>query len=106
MRCRVAFIFCVTGVTIALRAQSPHAIQTKDVVIPKISRKPKIEEFLNGDSRSDMKRIDDFSQRNPGDGVPVSRKTSAWIGYDDKSLFVVFVCDSPPGETRARLAKR
>ena len=53
-----------------------------------------------------MKRVDDFRQRQPGDGVPVSRKTSAWIAYDDRNFYVVFVCESPAGQTRARLAKR
>jgi hypothetical protein len=53
-----------------------------------------------------MKRVDDFRQRQPGDGVPASRKTEAWIGYDDQNFYAVFVCQSPPGETRARLAKR
>jgi hypothetical protein len=90
----------------ALRAQSPPDAQIKDVAIPKISGKPTVEEFLNGKSRSDMLRIDDFRQRSPGDGVPVSRKTSAWIGYGEKSIFAVFVCDSPLLQTRARLARR
>src|SRR5262249_29691793 len=67
---------------------------------------PKLEEFLDGAGRADMKRVDDFRQRSPGDGVPASRKTSAWIGYDDKNLYAVFVCDSPAGQVRARLSKR
>src|ERR1017187_5090287 len=63
-------------------------------------------QFLGGASRADLRRIDDFRQRQPGDGVPVSRKTSAWIGYDDRNFYAVFVCDAPPGQTRARLSKR
>ena len=88
------------------RAQTAALAQVKDVQIPKIDRKPLLEEFLNGNSRSDMRRIDDFRQRQPGDGKPVSRKTAAWFGYDDKNFYVVFVCESPAGKTRARLAKR
>lgn len=78
----------------------------KDIQVPKLSNPPRLEQFLNGASRGDMKRIDDFRQRQPGDGVPVSRKTSAWIGYDNQNFYVVFVCESPAGQTRARLAKR
>ena len=89
-----------------MEAQAPVLAQAKDIRIPKIDRKPVLEEFLNGNSRADMKRIDDFRQRQPGDGKPVSRKTSAWIGYDDKNFYVVFVCESPKGKTRARPAKR
>jgi hypothetical protein len=80
--------------------------QIKDIRIPKIDRKPALEEFLGGNSRPDMKRVDDFRQRQPHDGEPASYRTSAWLGYDDKNLYIVFACQSPPGEVRARLVKR
>jgi len=95
--------------TLALCSSPPlpaPLIQVRDIQIPKIDRPPNIEEFLNGGSRGDMKRIDDFRQRNPGDGVPVSQKTSAWIGYSDKSFYAVFVCHAPARQVRARLSKR
>ena len=84
----------------------PPVTQIKDIQIPRIDRPPKLEEFLDGKGRADMKQVDDFRQRNPGDGIPASRKTSAWIGYDDKNIYAVFLCESPPGQTRARFAKR
>jgi hypothetical protein len=84
----------------------PSPVQIKDLQIPKLATPPRIEQFLGGASRADLRRIDDFRQRQPGDGVPVSRKTSTWIGYDDRNFYAVFVCDAPPGQTRARLAKR
>ncbi len=97
----------LVATTVAAQAQSSTpAPQIKDIRIPKITRKPVLQEFLNGNSRVDMQRIDDFRQREPGDGTPVSRKTSAWIAYDDKNFYAVFVCESPSGRTRARLAKR
>ena len=73
----------------SFRAGTTAATQTrqiKDLKIPRIASKPRIEEFLDGHSRTDMLRIDYFRQRNPGDGVPVSQKTSAWVAYDDKTL--------------------
>src|ERR1035437_6447752 len=87
--------------TLALCSSPPlpaPLIQVRDIQIPKIDRPPNIEEFLDGGSRGDMKRIDDFRQRNPGDGVPVSQNTSAWIGYSDKSFYAVFVCHAPAGQ--------
>jgi hypothetical protein len=92
--------------SVALLAQAPAAIQTKDIRVPKLASRPQLEQFLEGRSREDMKRVDDFRQRQPGDGEPVSRKTSAWIGYDDVNFYAVFVCESPPGEIRARISKR
>jgi hypothetical protein len=91
---------------VAVRAQPPASEQIRNLQIPKINKPPRLEEFLNGNSRADMKYVDDFRQRQPGDGVPSSRKTSAWLGYDDKNIYAVFVCESPPHETRARLSKR
>jgi hypothetical protein len=115
---RVAVALCLIAVSVPLCAQSPSPIeaptvkqappltQIKDLHIPRITNKPLLEEFLNGASRKDMQRVDDFRQRNPGDGIAVSRKTSAWVAYDDKNLYAVFVCEAPPGQTRARMAKR
>jgi hypothetical protein len=44
-----------------------HAQQIKDVKIPRIQGRPQLEQFLQGNSRADMLRIDDFRQRQPGD---------------------------------------
>ena len=93
--------------TVAARAQAPPAAtHVKRLEIPRISSKPLISEFLEGHSRADMKQFDDFRQRNPGDGIPVSRPTKAWIAYDDQNIYAVFVCQSPSGRTRARFSKR
>ncbi|HVY93745.1 MAG TPA: DUF5916 domain-containing protein [Bryobacteraceae bacterium] len=97
------FALCCTA---AAQSAAPAVEQNKDIRIPRIATKPKLEEFLNGHSRSDMLRIDDFRQRNPGDGIPLSLKTSAWIGWDDKNFYVVFDCKEPPSQIRARLGKR
>src|ERR1051326_5110291 len=94
------------GITCSVAAMAQTAVQIKDIQVPRISRPPALEEFLNGGVRDDMKRIDDFRQRQPGDGVPVSQKTSAWIGYDDRSFYTVFVCQASAGQLRARLSRR
>ena len=95
----VAFL-CLHVLSVAATAQP------RDIKIPRVTSRPRLEEFLEGRSRSDMLRVDDFRQRQPGDNVPASRKTTAWIGYDNVNFYAVFVCESPPGETRARMAKR
>jgi hypothetical protein len=66
---------------------------------------PGLESLLN--APSDVKgRLTEFRQRDPGDGVPASRKTTAFVSYDDKSLYVVFVCDDEPGQVRSHLTRR
>lgn len=104
---RVSLTLLLVGLCAMLRAQTVPALgETRNLRIPKVATPPRLEEFLGGHSRSDMFQVDDFRQRSPGDGVAVSRKTSAWLGYDEKSLYAVFVCDSPAGQTRARMGKR
>ncbi|MBZ5576829.1 MAG: carbohydrate binding family 9 domain-containing protein [Acidobacteriia bacterium] len=112
-------LLCLASYTGALLAQVPPPLavsppppiptataQIKELEIPRIQSRPRLDQFLNGQSRSDMKRVDDFRQRQPGDGVPSSSPTAAWLGYDEKSFYVVFRCSSPRGQTRARLSKR
>ncbi len=74
--------------------------------IPRVTRAPKLEDFLNGAPREAEAAITDFRQRTPGDGVPASDPTTAYLSYDEKNLYIVWVCKEPPEKLRARLAKR
>lgn len=53
-----------------------------------------------------MAKVTGFVQRNPHDGEAVSEATDAYMGYDQKNLYVVFVCFDDPRKVRARLARR
>jgi hypothetical protein len=74
--------------------------------IPRVSGPPKLEDFLNGNPRGAEARIADFRQRQPGDGTPVSQETVAYLSYDDKNLYVVFVCKDERQKISAHMAKR
>jgi hypothetical protein len=50
--------------------------------------------------------VTEFRQRKPGDGVPVSQPTTAYLSYDDANLYVVFVCRDDPAKVRANIARR
>jgi hypothetical protein len=47
-----------------------------------------------------------FVQRNPHDGEKVSEPTAAYLGYDQKNLYLVFVCFDDPKKVRARMSRR
>src|SRR6185369_8869040 len=52
-------------------------------------------------------QVEGFVQREPGDLVPVSEPTRAFLSYDNNNLYVAFVCrTSDPSSIRARLARR
>lgn len=91
-------------------AQNPAAGSGQGLLsrlkIPRVSRPPKLDDFLKGTPREAEATVTEFRQRAPGDGTPVSQPTTAYLSYDDKNLYVVFVCKDQPGKVRARLAKR
>lgn len=74
--------------------------------IPRVSRPPKLEDFLNNTPREAEAVITGFRQREPHDGEPVSRPTTAYASYDDKNLYVIIDCKDDPSLVRARLSKR
>jgi hypothetical protein len=59
-----------------------------------------------GEPASQMVKVTGFIQRNPHDGQPVSQPTEAYLGYDDKNLYAVFICFDEPGKVRARMSRR
>jgi hypothetical protein len=80
--------------------------QAKSGRIPKVSRAPKLEDFLKNTPREAELKIADFRQFDPGDGDPVSQPTTAYLSYDEKNLYVAFVCIDDPSKIRAQIGRR
>jgi hypothetical protein len=80
------------------------------LTIPRLSRAPALEDFLNmkpqGETAMRMAKATGFVQRNPHDGEKVSEETEAYLGYDQKNLYLVFVCFDDPKKVRARMSRR
>jgi len=80
------------------------------ITIPRLSRAPSLDDFLSmwpeGDTARQMVKVTGFAQRNPHDGEAVSEPTDAYLGYDEKNLYVVFVCFDDPQKVRARMSRR
>src|SRR6266481_2593602 len=74
--------------------------------IPRIQRAPKLEDFLENQPREAELTVTDFRQNSPGDGAPATEPTTAYLSYDDKNLYVAFVCRDESGAVRAHLSKR
>jgi hypothetical protein len=97
--------------------QSPSAEAPDPVLrIPRVAQRPEIDRFVRlaagqGEPEACPEevcgvRVSDFRQREPGDGVPVSRATYAYLSYDDGHLYVAFICREDPALLRARMARR
>jgi len=74
--------------------------------IPRVTHPPKLEDFLNGQPRQAEAAVTDFRQHEPGDGVPLSQKTTVFLSYDDGNLYIVFICEDERENIRAHMAKR
>jgi len=81
------------------------------VTIPRVDQAPALEDFLDMRPSPEMAgrllKVTDFRQRLPRDGEPVSQRTDAYLGYDDRNLYAVFVnFDEEPDQIRARMTPR
>ena len=82
------------------------ANQIKTVHLTRVSKPPKLDDFLNGAPPPGHARIDDFRQNAPSDGAKATRETVAYLSYDDENLYVVFLCKEEHSKIRARMANR
>jgi hypothetical protein len=92
---------------------APQRISTASadgLVIPRLEHGPTLDDFLSmtpqGEVARAMAKVTNFVQREPHDGEPVSHPTEAYLGYDDKNLYVVFVCHDDPTKIRAHETRR
>jgi hypothetical protein len=80
------------------------------LTIPRLASAPVLDDFLSmkpeGEIAQQMAKVTGFVQRNPHDGEKISEDTAAYLGYDQKNLYIVFVCFDDPKKVRARMSRR
>jgi len=79
--------------------------------VPKLDSPPRLSDFEGMEPATSLARrmlkVDRFLQRDPHDGAPVSQRTEAYLGYTERSFYVVFLAfDSSPKLMRARMLRR
>jgi hypothetical protein len=104
----ILFVFVATTRVCAQAtpAPSPDAAKIPLSKIPRVHRAPKLEDFLENRPREAELTVTDFRQNSPGDGTPATESTTAYLSYDGKNLYAVFVCHDEAGAVRAHLSKR
>src|SRR5262249_20979439 len=106
-------LFCSLAILLLsiLTPAQDTEIATSGLHIPRLSAPPELEQFLEmkpiSGSAVEMAKVDRFTQSQPKDGEASTQQTNAYLGYDDKHLYIVFVCfDSEPDKIRARMTRR
>jgi uncharacterized protein DUF5916 len=100
----LAFVALLAAVSNAQTPALPPA--GGSLTIPRVEQAPSIEDYLDGTPRPQEAAVTTFYQREPGDGVPVSQPTEAYLSYDDHNLYVIFVAHDDPAAVRATLTRR
>src|SRR5207237_1975738 len=82
-----------------------------DIRITKLDRPPALEDFEGMKPATplarSMAKVEGFTQLDPKEGAPAQQRTEAYLGYDDKNFYVVWLCfDKDPNKIRAILARR
>jgi hypothetical protein len=106
--CTLFFVCLLPSLTLAKLADNDPPAPLR---IPRLQQPPTLADFtdmqLGGEFEGQMMRVTEFTQQRPRDGQPASQRTEAYIGYDDKNLYIGFICfDDEPNKVRARMERR
>jgi len=80
--------------------------RSRPVTIPKFDASPVIDGKLDDEVWKKAAVFDNFIQIQPGDNIAPSRETIAYVGYDEKYLYVAFHAFEDPSLIRATIANR
>jgi len=101
--------FALLCVSTALAAPAPDPLPS--IRIPKIDTPPSLSDFEdmqpNARVAGQMLKVTGFVNREPADGSKPSQDTDAYLAYDARNLYAVFVAwDNDPHKIRARMTRR
>jgi hypothetical protein len=100
-------VVCAAAARVSAQAAPPpNGAKIPLSKIPRVHQAPKLQDFLEDHPREAELKVTDFRQNTPGDGTPATERTTAFLSYDDKNLYAVFLCHDEPGQVRAHLSKR
>lgn len=101
----IALTLCLMARVLCAQNAAGDA-QEKSIHLRRVTHPPRIEDFAFGADVPGYVRVTDFRQYQPANGKPVSRETSAWVAYDNRNLYAVFLCREDRDHVLARLARR
>ncbi|MDH7512841.1 MAG: DUF5916 domain-containing protein [Clostridiales bacterium] len=87
----------------SISAQKPK----EPLVVPKFDTPPNIDGVVNDAVWEKGLKFENFVQYAPKENGTPTQKTTAWMGYDTKNLYIAFRCDdTEAGKIRASVTNR
>src|SRR3954449_8119872 len=74
------------------------AVEVAPLRIPRVTRPPKLSDFVDGTPREAEAVVTVFRQFDPHDGELVTQPTTAYLSYDRKNLYVGWICKDEPSK--------
>ncbi|HWQ36451.1 MAG TPA: DUF5916 domain-containing protein [Blastocatellia bacterium] len=104
-------LILVSAASPCVRANNDPIDPKPTLSLPRVDRPPTLEDFLEmkpgGEFEGRLSKAEGFIQQRPRDGEPATQRTEAYFCYDDKNLYVIWLCfDTEPEKIRARMARR
>jgi hypothetical protein len=81
-------------------------VKKHPVTIPKFTTVPTIDGKVDDEAWKSAAVFSDFIQTGPGNNVAPSKPTEAFMGYDEKNLYIAFKCYDEKDKIRATMANR
>jgi hypothetical protein len=108
--CITRLVFALTALAWACLAGDPTDPKPS-LSIPMVDTPPTLEDFAGmkpgGEFEGRLSKAEGFIQQQPKDGEPATQRTEAYLCYDRKNLYVIWLCfDTEPEKIRARMARR
>jgi uncharacterized protein DUF5916 len=109
---RLIAAVCLLWAGLGLAQTKPAATptSTREVKIPRLAQAPTLADFEGMQPHgvaTQMLVLSDFIQQVPSDGAQPSQKTQTYLGYDDKNVYIAWICfDTKRASLRAHLDRR
>lgn len=97
-------LIMITSPVLATKTYDP--VFKPSLAITRVKASISIDGNLNDPGWKKAGKVTNFVERNPGDNLPPLVNTETYVTYDDKNLYVAFVCLDNPANIRATMCQR
>jgi len=99
-------IMLVFFLFLSLNLNGQGKVDNAEIRAVRIDQSPRIDGFLNDPAWDQAAMVNEFYQREPDPGQPISERTEVYICYGEKELYIGFRCYDDPKRITGKELKR